>query len=101
MRTPCAFRVYAHKKHNRGSNIGLAAYARFGIRKILRAGYGVKIAWRDWDALSSIGGMRGSFEIVSWLRDSLSTDILFSQKIVERANENNKPRARKIFREKN
>ena len=50
----------------------------------------MKMAWWDWDALSSIGGMRDSFEIVSWMRDSLSTDILFSQKIVERANENNK-----------
>ena len=30
----------------------------------------------------------------------LSTDVLFSQKIIERAYENNKPRARKIFGEK-
>ena len=37
----------------------------FGIREILRAGYGMKIAWRDRDALISIGEMRDSFEFDS------------------------------------
>ena len=32
--------------------------AGFGIREILRAGYGKKISQRDRDALISIGGMR-------------------------------------------
>ena len=39
-----------------------------GIREILRVGYGMKIAWRDWDALISIGGMRDSFETDSGMR---------------------------------
>ena len=40
-----------------------------GIREILRAGYGMKISWRDRDALISIGGMRDSFQIVGRMRD--------------------------------
>ena len=40
-----------------------------GIREILRGEYGMKITWRDWDALISIGGMRDSFEIDSGMRD--------------------------------
>ena len=35
------------------------------IREILRAGYELKMSWRDRDALISIGGMRDSFEIDS------------------------------------
>ena len=42
------------------------------IREMLRAGYGMKISWRDQDALISIGGMRDSFEIDSGMRDSNS-----------------------------
>ena len=59
-----------------GSNIGLAGYgmghqieAGCGIREILRTGYGMKISWRDRDALFSISGMRDSFEIVGGMRD--------------------------------
>ena len=37
--------------------------ARYGIQEILRAGYRMKIFWRDRDALISSGGMRDSFEI--------------------------------------
>ena len=40
-----------------------------GIREILRAGYGMKISWRDRDALISIVGMRDSCEIVGGVRD--------------------------------
>ena len=43
--------------------------AECGIREILRAGYGMKISWRDRDTLSSIGGMRDSYEIVGGVRD--------------------------------
>ena len=40
-----------------------------GIREILRAGYGMKISWRDRDALISIDGMRDSFKIVGGMQD--------------------------------
>ena len=40
-----------------------------GIREILRARYGMKLAWRDRGALISIGGMWDSFEIDSGMRD--------------------------------
>ena len=40
-----------------------------GKRKILRAGYGMKISWQNRDALMSICGMRDSFEIVGGMRD--------------------------------
>ena len=33
-----------------------------GIRKILWAGYGIEISWRDRDTLISIGEMRDSFD---------------------------------------
>ena len=53
---------------HRGPNIGLAGCgmeykieAGCGIREILRMGYGMKKAWRDRDALISLG--RDSFEI--------------------------------------
>ena len=49
-----------------GLNIGLAGC---GIREITRAGYGMKISWRDRDTLITIGGMRDSFEIYSEMRD--------------------------------
>ena len=39
------------------------------VREISRAGYGMKISWRDWDALMSIGVMRDSFEIDGGMRD--------------------------------
>ena len=59
-----------------GFNIGLTGCgiksrrdARCGIREILRPGYGIKISWRDRDALISIGGMRDSSEIVGGMRD--------------------------------
>ena len=35
------------------------------MREISRAVYGIKISWRDRDALISIDGMRDSFEIDS------------------------------------
>ena len=38
------------------------------MREISRAGYGLKISWRDRDALISINGMRDSFEIDSGMR---------------------------------
>ena len=60
----------------RGSNILLAGCgmghkveAGCGIREISRVGYGMKIAWRDRDALISIGGIRDSFEIDGGMRD--------------------------------
>ena len=34
----------------------------------MRAGYGMKMSWRDRDELISIGGMRDSFEIVRGTR---------------------------------
>ena len=37
-----------------------------GIQEIFRAGYRMKISWRDRDALISIGGRRDSFEIVGF-----------------------------------
>ena len=40
-----------------------------GIREILRAEYGMKISWRDRDALISVGGMRDGFEIVGGMQD--------------------------------
>ena len=49
--------------------MGLKVEAGCGIRKILRAGYGMKIACRDGDALISIGGMQDSFEIDGGMRD--------------------------------
>ena len=49
--------------------MGLKIEAGCGIREIMRAGYGMKIAWRDRDALISIGGMRYSFEIDSGMQD--------------------------------
>ena len=39
------------------------------VREILRAGFGMKITWRDWDALISIGGMWNSFEIDSGIQN--------------------------------
>ena len=46
----------------RGSNIALAGCrmghkieAGCGIREMLKAGYGMKISWRDRDVLTSIG----------------------------------------------
>ena len=39
-----------------------------GIRETLRAGYGMKISWRDRDALISIGGMRDGSEVVGGMR---------------------------------
>ena len=39
-----------------------------GIREISRAGYGIKIPWRDRDVLISIGGMRDSSKIVGGMR---------------------------------
>ena len=47
-----------------------------GMREILRAGYGTKIAWRDRDALISIGGTRDSFYIDSGMRDRTASDLL-------------------------
>ena len=35
----------------------------------IEGGYGIKISWRDRDALISIGGMRDSSEIVGGMRD--------------------------------
>ena len=29
----------------------------------------MKISWRDWDVLISVGGMRDSFKIVGGMRD--------------------------------
>ena len=62
--------------NTRGSNIGLARCelghkikAGCGIREKLRARYGMKISWRDRDALISIGGMWDSFELVGGMRD--------------------------------
>ena len=49
--------------------------AAYGIRKILRKGYGMKISWRDRDALISIGGMRDGSKIVAGVRDTAS-DLL-------------------------
>ena len=49
--------------------MGLKIDAGYGIRKTLRVGYGMKISWRDRDALISTGGMRESFEIVGGVRD--------------------------------
>ena len=40
-----------------------------GIREISRAGYGMKIPWRDRDVIISIGRMRDSSEIVGGMRD--------------------------------
>ena len=54
----------------RGSNISLAGCGighkikvGCGIWELLREGYGMKITWRDRDALISIAWMRDSFEI--------------------------------------
>ena len=44
-----------------------------GLQEILRAGYRLKISWRDMDALISIGGMRESFEFVGRVRDFLKS----------------------------
>ena len=52
-----------------GCGTGHKVEAGCGIREIMRAGYGMKIAWRDWDVLISIGGMRDSFEIDSGMWD--------------------------------
>ena len=53
----------------RGSNRGLAGHGMehkietgWGIREIVRAGYGMKMSWRDRDERISIGGMRDSFD---------------------------------------
>ena len=43
--------------------MGHKVEAGCGILGILRAGYGIKISWRDQDALISIGGMQDSSEI--------------------------------------
>ena len=40
-----------------------------GIREISRTVYGMKLSWRDRDALLSIGGMQDSCEIDSGMRD--------------------------------
>ena len=37
-----------------GCEMGHKLEAGYGIREIVRAGYGMKIAWRDRDALISI-----------------------------------------------
>ena len=52
-----------------GCGIGLKIEAGSGIREILRPGYGMKISWRDRDALISIDGMRDDSEIVGGMRD--------------------------------
>ena len=52
-----------------GCGTGHKVEAGCGIREIMRAGYGMKIAWRDRDVLISIGGMRDSFEIDSGMWD--------------------------------
>ena len=49
--------------------MGLKMKAECGIREISRAGYGMKIPWRDRDVLISIGGMRDSSEIVGRMRN--------------------------------
>ena len=61
---------------HRGFNKGLAGCgmghkieAGCKIREISRAGNGMKISWRDRDALISIGGMRDSFQIDSGMQD--------------------------------
>ena len=66
-----------------GSNTGLAVFgigckikAGCGIRGILRAGYGMKISWRDRHALISIGGMGDSSEIVGGMRN-LNSKVTF------------------------
>ena len=41
----------------------------WGLKSRRDAGYGIKIAWRDRDALISIGGMWDSFEIDSGMQD--------------------------------
>ena len=56
-------------EHLAGCGIGNKIEAGLGIWKMLRAGYGSKISWRDRDALISIGGMRCSFEIVGGMQD--------------------------------
>ena len=52
-----------------GCEIGQKIEAGSGIRKIMRAGYGMKISWRDRDVLSSISGMRDSFKIDGGMLD--------------------------------
>ena len=59
-----------------GCRMGLKIEAECGIREILRAGHGLKMTWRDRDALISIGGMRDSFEIDVGLRDLTASDLL-------------------------
>ena len=63
-------------KNNIGSNVGLAGRgmghkieAGCGTREISRGGYGMKISWRDRNALISIVGMRDSFEIDIGMRN--------------------------------
>ena len=41
---------------------------RMWEREMLRAGYRMKMSWRDRDALISIGATRDSFEIDSGMR---------------------------------
>ena len=60
----------------RGSNIGLAGCgmghkikAGCRTREMLRAGYRMKISWRDRDWLISIGGMWDSLGIVNRMQD--------------------------------
>ena len=48
-----------------------------GIGEITRAGYGMKISWRDRDTFISIGGMRDSFEIDSGMRDLIKQQVTF------------------------
>ena len=48
----------------------------WGIPEISRAGYRMKISWRDGDALISIGGMRDSFEIDSGMQAILTASDL-------------------------
>ena len=52
-----------------GCGTGHKVEAGCRIREISRVGYGMKIAWRDRDALISIGGIQDSFEIDGGMRD--------------------------------
>ena len=54
--------------------MGHKIIAGCGIREILRTGCGMKMSWRDRDALISTGGMWYSFEIDSGMRDFKASD---------------------------
>ena len=57
--------------------VQIRCQAGCGIREIFRAGYGMKIFWRDRNVLISIDGMRDSFEIDIGMRDfSTISDLL-------------------------